>query len=384
MFDETILKMFSVNHARFYVIKNYNQAESDEVLSRLSEDFTRSMGSFLESRYKLDFRPSNAFTKLWEVYKSFDIFSNMDKYKSNEQFVTFHMCEAPGYFIKCTEYYINKHFNKSNGRINHKWFANSLNPYNEKNKKRYGKVFGDNYGYIKNNRNKWLWAADNTGDITKVDNINWFRNYFKSNSIKLNIITGDAGLDLDTNNLIDLQRLDYSQMLMTLACSSIGTDCVIKIFLPYIKTKEESYFSTEFYIGIIYMYILSFRHVYLFKPYTSRPLSGEYYIIGKDFTGVSDDIFNKLIKILNNFSVNKPLFNIEDIPDSIISQIYKFIDSLADLVNTSEEKFYFFLTCHYDEDVELKKISKCDKILEKEIIENIFQKRYEKWTKLFW
>jgi len=308
----------------------------------------------------------------------------MNKYRSNEQFVTFHMCEAPGYFIKCTEYYISKHFNKSNSSINHKWFANSLNPYNEENKRKYGKVFGDNYGYIKNNRDKWLWASDNTGDITKIENIKWFRNYFKSKSIKLNIITGDAGLDIDTNDLIDLQRLDYCQMLMTLACSSIGTDCVIKIFLPYIKTKEASYFSTNFYIGIIYMYILSFRDVYLFKPYTSRPLSGEYYIIGKGFTGVSDDIFNKLLTILDNFEVNKPLFNIEDIPDSIISQIYKFIDSLADLVNSSEEKFYFFLTCYYDEDKELKKISKCDEILEKSTLENIFQKRYEKWTKLFW
>jgi hypothetical protein len=60
------------------------------------------------------------------------------------------------------------------------------------------------------------------------------------------------------------------------------------------------------------------------------------------------------------------------------------INEAEDLVNNSEEKFYFFLTCYYDEDKELKKISKCDEILEKSTLENIFQKRYEKWTKLFW
>ena len=58
---------------------------------------------------------------------------------------------------------------------NYDWMANSLNPYNYDTRNKYfsifGNIFSDNYGLIKDNYDKWLWGSDNTGDITKINNI---------------------------------------------------------------------------------------------------------------------------------------------------------------------------------------------------------------------
>ena len=54
------------------------------------------------------------------------------------------------------------------------WKANSLKPENYDNVQKYGdeqKIFGDNYGLIKNNPDRWLWGSDDTGDIINTDNI---------------------------------------------------------------------------------------------------------------------------------------------------------------------------------------------------------------------
>ena len=37
---------------------------------------------------------------------------------------------------------------------------------------------------MRNNPNKWLWGADNTGDITRVKNIKWIRNYITNKWLK--------------------------------------------------------------------------------------------------------------------------------------------------------------------------------------------------------
>ena len=82
----------------------------------------------------------------------------MDKWKnaasknkindSKNKIKTFHLCEAPGQFIWSTEYFIKK---KLGYDYSFNWHANSLNHKHPKNIELYGKVFGDDYGFIKIN-----------------------------------------------------------------------------------------------------------------------------------------------------------------------------------------------------------------------------------------
>ena len=59
-----------------------------------------------------------------------------------------------------------------------------MNHKHPTNIKKFGKgIFGDHYGFIKKYPEKWLYGADQTGDITKPRNIKWFRNYFSSSNL---------------------------------------------------------------------------------------------------------------------------------------------------------------------------------------------------------
>jgi cap2 methyltransferase len=236
---------------------------------------------------------------------------------------------------------------------------------------------------IKKHNDKWIWGKDNTGDILNTENIIWFRDYFKDPNRKLDLITGDAGLP--DNELFIYQKLDYSQFLLLISCAFEGTNAVIKTFIPFMRTKSDSEDSDGYYVGLMYLYSLFFKEIHLYKPYTSRPSSGEYYIICKHFnsTCLTDDIYNKLINIHKNFVINQTFFKHNDIPDKFIVQLYNWIDNLASYNIKALERSYFFISCINDDDENIKKINNCDKLLDSKYIKEIKDKRYAAWWSLF-
>ena len=112
--------------------------------------------------------------KLWEIYHNIpQLVPNKDKLN------VFHLAEAPGQWIN----YKLKHFIKVRRHKvrDYNWLANSLNHKHPENIKKFGKgIFGDAYGFIKKYPEKWLYGADNTGDITNPKNVKWFRKEIKS------------------------------------------------------------------------------------------------------------------------------------------------------------------------------------------------------------
>ena len=79
----------------------------------------------------------------------------------------------------------------------HKWtdrVSDSLNPYNYDSKTKFAGL-RDDYRLIKTNPQKWLWGADNTGDITRVNNIKSFK---KPNVIDLEFKTYEAAEEVAT------------------------------------------------------------------------------------------------------------------------------------------------------------------------------------------
>ena len=311
------------------------------------------------------------------------------------------------------EYYCEK---KHANITNYEWRANSLNPYNYEVKKKYG-ALRDDYKLIKNNPQKWLWGADNTGDITKINNIKWFKKYIdtkwlKNNgeknkdgkAAKLDLIIGDGGLGADTNSIYNLQKLDLAQVINVIACSSVGGSCVIKHFTSYMINKpKETIDATSFFISFIYLYYICFEEVSLFKPYTSDATSGEFYVIGKNFKGIEDKKLETLYTILNKFKSNNSIFPKEAIPDTFMKQIYSFLDLLTKYNIKGYEKQNLLLNCYKKEiknktkhklkeklmsnsisnNVNSNEINKnCNLFMTEKNIENILIPRYNQWIKI--
>lgn len=351
------------------------------------EDMTRSLPQYITARYGATLpaiKISNAFTKLWEVLTVFgDLIPSS---KNVERFRVFHICEAPGQMIISLKYFLEK---KRRNINEYDWRANSLNPYNKENQTKYGKgaIFADDYGLMRGNPKKWIWGADDTGDITRIKNIRWYKNLIKSDG-GVNMIVGDGGLSTQSGIGLEdplvLQRLDLAQVVAVLACSRKGSACVIKHFTPYIKKHTSTYAAAGFFIGFLYLYYLAFAEVNLFKPYTSNPDSGEFYVVGRGFLGVDDESLERLYKILERMELNQSIIPEDKLPESFILQINGFLERISELNVMSIEKQNLLLTCYKDgQNPKLKKYLKCDNFLDKDNLVLIQKPRFEEWIKRY-
>lgn len=365
------------------LLKELKLKDIPKIVKYASEDFTRGIRGFLDSRFKdLPINLSNGFVKLWEILHTFKL---MDKTKQNMN--VFHIAEAPGQMVMCAKYYAEK---KNPNIKNYEWRANSLNPYNFNSKTKFAGL-RDDYRLIKTNPQKWLWGSDNTGDITRVNNIKSFKKYIDTKWLKegstLDLIIGDGGLSADTNPAYVLQKLDLAQVITVVACSSIGGSCVIKHFTSYMINKPETLEATSFFISFIYLYYIAFEEVNLFKPYTSDATSGEFYVIGKGFKGIDDNQLVKLYTILDKFKTNYAIFPKEVIPEPFMKQIYNFLDVLTKYNIKGYEKQNFLLKCYKESQTNkshnnTKLNTMCKTFMNEKNIENILIPRYNQWIKM--
>jgi translation initiation factor 2 beta subunit (eIF-2beta)/eIF-5 len=288
-----------------------------------SEFYARGLKMYIEQLNLLKLKISNAYLKLWEIL--IDIPELIPDFMT--ELNTFQMAELPGQFINSITRFI-----KLNRRNidKYNWRANSLKPENMKNLMKYGlddvNIFGDVYNLVKNNPTKWLWGADNTGDILNTINIKWYRDYFKDK--KVDLVTGDGGM---AGEAIITQKLDVGQMVLTLATSKKGSNCVIKHFGSYINSKrEETKNSSGYLYCMLYSYAQYFEYIYITKPVTSNPNSGEFYLVGINFRGISDNELNDYLYMLDNFKLNSCWFNKDDLPKDFIDNVTK---ALLDIYN---------------------------------------------------
>jgi hypothetical protein len=366
------------------LLKELKLKDIPKIVKYASEDFTRGIRGFLDSRFKdLPINLSNGFVKLWEILHMFKL---MDTTKQNMN--VFHIAEAPGQMVMCAKYYAEK---KHPNITNYEWRANSLNPYNYDSKTKFAGL-RDDYRLIKTNPQKWLWGSDNTGDITRVNNIKSFKKYIDTKWLKkqdtkeiketphLDLIIGDGGLSADTNPAYILQKLDLAQVITVVSCSSIGGSCVIKHFTSYMINKPETLEATSFFISFMYLYYIAFEEVNLFKPYTSDATSGEFYVICKGFKGIYEKQLEKLYTILNKFKTNYAIFPKEAIPEPFIKQMYNFLDVLTKYNIKGYEKQNYLLNCY--KEANTKENYMCKTFMNEKNIENILIPRYNQWIKM--
>lgn len=264
----------------------------------------------------------------------------------------------------------------------YKWIANSLNPNCELNYRDFGSNFTikDEYKIIKNNANRWLWGADNSGNICRSINIKWYRDYLTRTG-KTTLVTGDAGFTTDAPPIV-LQQLEIAQMIMVMATCGIGGSCVIKHFTPYMKSDPTgSIKSFGTFYNMLYTYYMTFDYVSLFKPYCSNPNSGEFYIIGKGFKGISDNNLNELYKIIDNFQLNQCWIPESDIPHKFVQQINNFLSDMAQFNKFALDSSILALTCLYNEDIEFRKLSGCNDFLDEKKLYNMQVQQFKHWIK---
>jgi hypothetical protein len=364
-----------------------------------TEDMTRGLAKFIMKRFETTLPHhiiSNAFIKMWECLSALNVIQATPRPgQVKGKFRVFHICEAPGQMILAARYFVEK---KHPGITGYDWRANSLNPFNAEVRREYGRVFSDEYGLMRGNPKKWIWGADGTGDITRVANVRWYRDYISREMPDLNLIIGDGGLGSGNDTLI-LQRLDLAQAVMVLACSRVGGSCVIKHFTPYMPNHHDSRDATSFFVGIMYLYYLAFADVNLFKPYSSDMTSGEFYVVGKGFRGLGIDdeaVLARLYTVLEQFQANQSLFTADEIPYTFIIQIEGFIRQMVDYNVIGYEKTNLVLTCYKElkhgsgregsrskSREKLEKYLKCGDFLDEDKIEEILVPRYNKWVKLY-
>ena len=117
----------------------------------------------------------------------------------------------------------------------------------------------------------------------------------------------------------------------------------------YIESFECGYFS-----NLIYLYYLMFETVILIKPIHSSPISGEFYVVGKSFRGLSEEHFEKIINTLNYFKPNQCIFPEKEIPKEFFKQLKEFNNTILNLNITQGEIRNDYLNCLENDKILLK------------------------------
>jgi hypothetical protein len=381
-FLDNISKLIEISKERVSLRNDINNDYHlhEKIRKEITEGYTRGVSQYISSRIKLKYRVSNAFCKLWEL---FSIVNGLFPLKANPN--VFFIAEAPGQWIFSSKhYYQTKYLNKLTSSNNAKkseleWRANSLNPKHPINIKQFGSMFGDDYGFIKNNPDKWIYGKDGTGNIFSVQNQKWYYNFAK-NFPKFDLITGDAGLAVTEDNLEILQKLEYACVCMVAGTASIGSNCVMKHFLPFGVKMKESDKSSGFFVNYIYLYYLLFDELRLVKPLTSNPNSGEFYVVCKGFCGISEENYNKLLNILDNFKTNICFFDRKDIPQEFIELVSNFNNQVIARNIKHKEVGIKIIDCIKDKEIYNQNID-CKIYLDKSIVKNIHWKIFNYWIK---
>jgi hypothetical protein len=233
----------------------------------------------IRARYNLVV--SQAFCKMLEMLYMCPVMSDkMQRVK------TFHLCEAPGQFILAFVSYCNKH------RIQYDWYAQSLNYNNEIVQKKYPGALNDRYGLMANYHNRWLYGADNTGDVTSLENIKSY------SQIKYDVITSDCGLSVSGDDYGKQENvmvfINYCQMMIGILSLKVGGTFIYKAFLP---------FSTKASLSSLCLLYDIFEHLHVVKP-SLNPASSEVYVFARGFLGLSDKMKDRLFECHSAFTAD--------------------------------------------------------------------------------
>jgi hypothetical protein len=374
------LKLISKTHTDLKDKLSKSDASKYRYIKKITEGVSIGLATYIQAKFPLYHKITIDYIILWEILGSIkNIIPDKKKVK------IFHIAEAPGQWINCVRYYLET---KQNNVENYEWFANTLNFTNKSNIKKFGNDMGkDDFQFIRKYQNKWLFGADNTGDITKTKNIEWFRDFSKKwvnqDNMRIDLITSDASLLTDKASLKAKQKLEYSQLCMIANMSSNGGNCVVKHSLNLDINYDNSYYGTGHLVSYLYLYYIMFQEIRLIKPYTSNFTNNTFYVVGLKFCGIDDKMLKKLLKQLDEFQENDCFFKKDDIPDYFNKQVLDFVEGKYKVGNDQLEAQTMLLTCIVAPDPVIEKVTQCKKYMDEQFIKKIQMKRYKEWIKTY-
>jgi 23S rRNA U2552 (ribose-2'-O)-methylase RlmE/FtsJ len=144
--------------------------------------------------------------------------------------------------------------------------------------------------FLQKNRNvRILYGDDDTGDIIKPENQQYFIDYciHPAYGGKMNIFTADGGFDFSC----DYSKQEKMIFPLLLSSTKIGFEVLKKGGVFILKMFD---FYEKATVDLLYLLSCHFNEWTLYKPAMSRPCNPEQYFIGKGFTGCTDEILDIL------------------------------------------------------------------------------------------
>jgi 23S rRNA U2552 (ribose-2'-O)-methylase RlmE/FtsJ len=157
--------------------------------------------------------------------------------------------------------------------------------------------------FLQKNRNvRILYGEDDTGDIMKPENQQYFIDYciHPAYGGKMNLFTADGGFDFSC----DYTKQESLIFPLLLASTKIGFEVLRKGGVFILKLFD---FYEKATVDLLYFLSCHFSEWTLYKPATSRPCNPEQYFIGKGFTGCTDEVFDVMRLWCNMLDNGLPL-----------------------------------------------------------------------------
>lgn len=176
--------------------------------------------------------------------------------------------------------------------------------------------------FLQKNRNvRILYGQDDTGDIMKPENQQYFIDYciHPAYGGKMNIFTADGGFDFSC----DYSKQEKMIFPLLLASTKIGLEVLKKGGVFILKMFD---FYEKATVDLLYFLSCHFSEWTLYKPAMSRPCNPEQYFIGKGFIGCTEevsDVMRLWCSMLENNQSIDSLFKME-----LPSGFMKIIDDL--------------------------------------------------------
>lgn len=146
----------------------------------------------------------------------------------------------------------------------------------------------------------------------------------------MDLVTSDCGLEWGNPKY---HLVACSSLVAIMNILSIGGTMIYKILAPI---------DMGFMWNLIYICYLNFRELTFFKP-VQNSQSREFYIIGKGFKGVENEMMARLLTIIKRNEIEKvDLFN-GIYPEEFVFQVIDIISRLADNYAKSIERIIYYM-----------------------------------------
>jgi 23S rRNA U2552 (ribose-2'-O)-methylase RlmE/FtsJ len=263
-------------------------------------------------------QPSRAWIKMYEIA---DIAQLIPRHAPKFKVLCF--CEAPGNFILAINHYV-----KTKTEIKKfDWIAQSYNP-NAQGPRDYH-VIGDDYELMAKYPNNWDFGPKNTGDITDATNIKYYGTIYND----VDLLTADCGTDWGDNDLFS-SKLMYGQLLFILNSLPVGKSFVIKYYVPFIHYPAQ--------LALFYIIYQSFEEISFYKP-LQNAWSPEFYLIGKNYKGINQDLLAHLFDILNNYNPYLSPIDLQKLPMNFSLQLEKVVQELINRFVFYIERYIYYI-----------------------------------------